>query len=196
MILLQGTAAAPCAAHCAAVCASGINVLNPEYIIVSIPTINRQEPFYAMLAPVHRRVHLTTWPLVAFCLIIILVLLSPIGRRALLPSSPEEHSQISSSTLLEDVSNATLGVSGFNKVLARRILIGSQFQKIFVIGLASRTDRRDSMSLAAALTGLQIEYVNGVTSIDKSVLPPGDVGTITDVGTFYAWRAHMNVMRL
>ena len=42
-----------------------------------------------------------------------------------------------------------------------------QFQKMFVIGLPSRSDRRDSMALAAAYTGLEFEYVDGVTDVES-----------------------------
>jgi hypothetical protein len=72
----------------------------------------------------------------------------------------------------------------------------SQFQKIFVIGLPSRTDRRDSMSLAAAYTGLEIEYVDGVTHVENKTLPPGGLDGGFNAGSIQAWRAHMNVMRL
>jgi hypothetical protein len=70
-----------------------------------------------------------------------------------------------------------------------------QFQKMFVIGLPSRTDRRDSMSLAAAYTGLEIEYVDGVTDVDNKTLPPGGLERGPDAGSIRAWRAHMNLMR-
>lgn len=39
------------------------------------------------------------------------------------------------------------------------MLIWKQFQKIYAISLASRTDLADAMSLAATLTGLDIEIV-------------------------------------
>jgi hypothetical protein len=70
-----------------------------------------------------------------------------------------------------------------------------QFQKIFVIGLPSRTDRRDSMSLAAAYTGLEIEYVDGVTHVENKTLPPGGLDGGFNAGGVQAWRAHMNAMR-
>lgn len=78
--------------------------------------------------------------------------------------------------LLQHASNATLG-----------------FQKIFVINLASRYDHRDSMSLAAALSGLEVEYVDGVTEVARKYLPPGD-DSPSD-GSLAAYRAHMNVLR-
>ena len=71
-----------------------------------------------------------------------------------------------------------------------------QFQKIFVINLPSRTDHRDSMSLAAALTDLQIDYVDGVTEVDNKTLPPGGKEVNLDSGGLGNWRAHMNIARM
>jgi hypothetical protein len=75
-------------------------------------------------------------------------------------------------------------------------MVHLKFQKIFVIGLPARTDHRDSMSLAAALTGLSIEYVDGVTSVDNKTLPPGGVEKGLNEGSVFGWRAHMNVLRM
>lgn len=52
------------------------------------------------------------------------------------------------------------------------------------------------MSLAAALTDLEIEYVDGVSEVDKKSLPPGAKETNLAKGSLYAWRAHMNVLRM
>lgn len=71
-----------------------------------------------------------------------------------------------------------------------------QFQKIFVINLPSRTDHRDSMSLAAALTDLRIDYVDGVTVVDKKSLPPGGKEVNLGSGGLGNWRAHMNIARM
>ena len=71
-----------------------------------------------------------------------------------------------------------------------------QFQKIFVINLPSRTDHRDSMSLAAALTDLRVEHVDGVTEVDKKSLPPGGTEVNLDSGGLGNWRAHMNIARM
>ena len=52
------------------------------------------------------------------------------------------------------------------------------------------------MSLAAALTGLQIEYIDGVTDVDTAYLPPsGSKTKVPGKGSIGAWRAHMNVLR-
>ncbi|KAH7053428.1 hypothetical protein B0J12DRAFT_571706 [Macrophomina phaseolina] len=121
------------------------------------------------------------WPrsrnkvLAAICLAVLVpyVLLSLSGTSSPLPLT------LRGSDLLDDVFNQTLG-----------------FQKIFVINLPSRDDLRDSMSLAAALTGLDIEYVDGVTEAEEKTLPPGSKETNLAKGSLYAWRAHMNVVRM
>lgn len=51
------------------------------------------------------------------------------------------------------------------------------------------------MSLAAAYTGLDIEYVDGVTGFNDKALPPHDAETKLNEGSLYAWRTHMNVLR-
>lgn len=71
-----------------------------------------------------------------------------------------------------------------------------QFQKIFVISLPSRTDHRDAMSLASAFTGLDIEYVDGVTEVNKGALPPHDEKFKLSDKSYGSWRAHMNALRL
>ncbi|PVH88839.1 glycosyltransferase family 25 protein [Cadophora sp. DSE1049] len=61
----------------------------------------------------------------------------------------------------------------------RTILLGlwadeAQFQKIFVINMPSRTDRRDAISLAAAVSDLNVDFIEGVggDSIPEAALPP------------------------
>jgi hypothetical protein len=73
----------------------------------------------------------------------------------------------------------------------------AQFEHIFVVGLPSRTDRRDGMVLQAALSHVQVEFIDGVlgkdvspnavpqTSRDERKLSPAFVGS---------WRAHMNAI--
>lgn len=51
------------------------------------------------------------------------------------------------------------------------------------------------MSLAAAYTGLDIEYIDGVTAISDKALPPHDVETKVRNESIWAWRAHMNALR-
>ena len=121
---------------------------------------------------------------------------SPFHRSASGPFSSEGDS-------LQDVFNQSLGVSTTNiyfilsrLVPSRKSLTSTQFQKIFVINLPSRTDHRDSMSLAAALTDLRIDYVDGVIEVDKKSLPPGGKEVNLDSGGLGNWRAHMNIARM
>ena len=52
------------------------------------------------------------------------------------------------------------------------------------------------MSLAAAFSGLQVEYVDGVTEIDDEALPPGGKEKEFRGSVVGAWRAHMNAVRM
>ena len=49
------------------------------------------------------------------------------------------------------------------------------------------------MSLAAALTDLRIDYVDGVSEIDNRTLPPSGKEVNLDPGALGNWRAHMNI---
>lgn len=54
------------------------------------------------------------------------------------------------------------------------------------------------MSLAAAYSGLEIEYIDGVTALSDKALPPGEEQRVEkgmNNGTILAWRAHMNALR-
>lgn len=54
------------------------------------------------------------------------------------------------------------------------------------------------MSLAAAYSGLDIEYIDGVSILSDKALPPGETSRTekgVNEGTIYAWRAHMNALR-
>ncbi|KAF2101184.1 hypothetical protein NA57DRAFT_34782 [Rhizodiscina lignyota] len=88
-------------------------------------------------------------------------------------------SNFTKSDLLRDVFNKTLG-----------------FQKIFVINLPSRTDHRDAITLAAALTDLELEFVDGVTEVAEKALPPGGKEVKLNKGGLGNWRAHLNIMRM
>lgn len=51
------------------------------------------------------------------------------------------------------------------------------------------------MSLAAALAGLQVEYVDGITDVDKKILPPGGAEAGLNRGNLGSWRAHVTTLR-
>ena len=82
--------------------------------------------------------------------------------------------------------------------LADFIPSSPQFQQIFVVGLPSRTDRRDGMQLQAALSDIDIEFIDGVLGQDVSenAIPKTNRDherlALPSIGS---WRAHMNAMR-
>ncbi|KAI1651585.1 glycosyltransferase family 25 protein [Daldinia loculata] len=82
--------------------------------------------------------------------------------------------------LLGDINNSTLG-----------------FQEIFVVGLPSRTDRRDGMFLQAALSDIRIEFVDGVNGKDipdKAIPMTFERERMNDA-SLGSWRAHINAIQ-
>ena len=51
------------------------------------------------------------------------------------------------------------------------------------------------MALAAHFSGLQVEYIDGVTDVDEKTIPPHDDDFDMHGGGLGAWRAHMNIAR-
>jgi hypothetical protein len=41
-----------------------------------------------------------------------------------------------------------------------------QFQRVYVIGLPERTDKRDAMTVASSITGFTLEWIDGVRGQD------------------------------
>ncbi|KAI1740075.1 hypothetical protein F4680DRAFT_419612 [Xylaria scruposa] len=82
--------------------------------------------------------------------------------------------------LRQDIYNSTLG-----------------FEKIFVISLPSRTDRRDAMSLAAALSNIDFEFIDGVdgSTIPNNALPQTPAEGRPSDPTVGAWRGHLNAIQ-
>ncbi|OTA65922.1 glycosyltransferase family 25 protein [Hypoxylon sp. EC38] len=71
------------------------------------------------------------------------------------------------------------------------------FEKIFVVGLPERSDKRDAIELTSSLTGFHVEWVDGVkgeTVPDKAVPFGTDRKKLweTNLGS---WRGHMNAVR-
>ncbi|KAH9823743.1 glycosyltransferase family 25 protein [Teratosphaeria destructans] len=79
--------------------------------------------------------------------------------------------------LIDDTLNSTLG-----------------FQKIIVINLAKRTDRRDRMAMGAAMTGLKYEFLDAAPEVNMHALPPGGENPELNMrdAHFGNWRSHMN----
>ncbi|EGX88667.1 Glycosyl transferase, family 25 [Cordyceps militaris CM01] len=82
--------------------------------------------------------------------------------------------------ILDNINNSTLG-----------------FEKIYVMGLASRTDRRDGMALQAALSELSIEFIDGPMgdNISEKAIPVGEDGKHLEGGELGCWRGHINALQ-
>ena len=73
----------------------------------------------------------------------------------------------------------------------------SQFEKIFVINLPERSDKRDAMTLTTSLMNMTVNYVDGVKGdavVNKS-LPHLQEGRGFPEPMLGSWRAHMNAIR-
>lgn len=72
-----------------------------------------------------------------------------------------------------------------------------QFEKVFVVNLPERTDRHDAMTLATALTGIKVEWINGVmgSAVSNKVLPADSFDKTITRGNKGSWRAHMNALQ-
>jgi hypothetical protein len=71
----------------------------------------------------------------------------------------------------------------------------AQFEKIFAINLPERTDHRDGLILASAVSGISVEFIDGVhgETIATKALPAGydERLNIKGIGS---WRAHINAI--
>ncbi|KAI9806597.1 MAG: hypothetical protein M1825_006054 [Sarcosagium campestre] len=74
------------------------------------------------------------------------------------------------------------------------------FEKILVINLPERTDKRDAMTLSASLSGLKIDWISAVrgSTLPDVALPFGagrNEGSGLSDGNIGSWRSHMNAVR-
>lgn len=51
------------------------------------------------------------------------------------------------------------------------------------------------MSLAASLTDIDVEFIDGVVDVDRKTLPPGATADNLHGGSLGCWRAHLDVLR-
>ncbi|KAL1985644.1 hypothetical protein VTN96DRAFT_7511 [Rasamsonia emersonii] len=70
------------------------------------------------------------------------------------------------------------------------------FEKTFAIGLKERTDRHDYLALAASISGIRVEWLDGARgeTILEKALPEGFNTTILKPAAAGCWRAHMNAL--
>lgn len=101
-----------------------------------------------------------------------------------IPSEPESPapSHNASSVVIQDepIHNETLG-----------------FQKIFVINLPERTDKRDALSLVSVLTDIKLTWTNAIrgSNVPDKALPLGVDRKGWRDGGIGSWRSQMNVIR-
>lgn len=71
------------------------------------------------------------------------------------------------------------------------------FEKVFVVNLPDRTDKRDALSLVGTLTGIKLDWIRALRGVDvpDKALPLGvDRGGWKD-GGIGSWRSQMNAIR-
>lgn len=71
------------------------------------------------------------------------------------------------------------------------------FEKIFVVGLPERSDKRDAIALTSTLTGFAVDWVDGVRgeSVPDKALPFGADRKKLWETNLGSWRGHMNAIR-
>lgn len=95
-----------------------------------------------------------------------------LGRKTVFKSTPQVELDKGEERLL-DIQNSTLGVSTHFTAWSRHCIDLNQFQKIFILSMPNRSDKRDGLTLAAFVTGLVVEYIDGVdgTAISQKAYP-------------------------
>ncbi|KAI1444883.1 glycosyltransferase family 25 protein [Annulohypoxylon stygium] len=71
------------------------------------------------------------------------------------------------------------------------------FEKVFVIGLPERSDKRDALTLMSSLTGFRLSWIDGVAgkTITDKALPFGWNRETMQDSNLGSWRGHVNAMR-
>ncbi|KAI9871453.1 MAG: hypothetical protein M1830_002902, partial [Pleopsidium flavum] len=71
------------------------------------------------------------------------------------------------------------------------------FERIYVIGLKDRTDKRDALTLTSSLTGFKLDWIDGVKGeeIPDKAVPFGTNRTLLWENNLGSWRGHMNAIR-
>ncbi|KAI1412899.1 glycosyltransferase family 25 protein [Hypoxylon sp. FL1857] len=125
-----------------------------------------------------RRLPSSTLFAISAFLLLSLYLLST--RRESVPYFDTRRARPPPPDITDDIFNSTLG-----------------FEKIFVVGLPSRTDRRDGMVLQAALSNIEVEFIDGVLGKDvpDKALPSTQELKRLEDAVVGAWRGHMNAIQ-
>ncbi|KAJ5591697.1 LPS glycosyltransferase [Penicillium hispanicum] len=101
--------------------------------------------------------------------------LSPVN-----PVADESHAEPHLGDSLQNIANTTLG-----------------FERVFVISLKDRMDKRDALAVAASLTQIDLEWIDGVklSDIPDRAYPSGWERDREKPNELAAWRAHMNALQ-
>ncbi|KAK0654008.1 family 25 putative glycosyltransferase [Cercophora samala] len=110
--------------------------------------------------------------------LLVFLIFKPLGTQ---PHGALDHMQLRvPGKAFSDVLNSTLG-----------------FQELFVLNLPERSDRRDAMTLSAALTKLDVKWIDGIDGKDvpDRVLPGDSWDKKISKGNKGSWRAHMDALQ-
>ncbi|KIX97765.1 uncharacterized protein Z520_06543 [Fonsecaea multimorphosa CBS 102226] len=71
------------------------------------------------------------------------------------------------------------------------------FQRVFVINLPQRTDKKDLTTMASSFAGFEVDYIPGVKAEDVSekAAPSNWDHDAQNPGVLGCWRAHMNILQ-
>ncbi|KKK18201.1 hypothetical protein P175DRAFT_0500703 [Aspergillus ochraceoroseus IBT 24754] len=83
-------------------------------------------------------------------------------------------------TVFDHIGNETLG-----------------FEHVYAIGLKERTDKHDFLTLAASISGINVDWLDGVRpgEVSQKALPDRLDGPNVPYTAVLCWRAHMNALR-
>jgi GR25 family glycosyltransferase involved in LPS biosynthesis len=71
-----------------------------------------------------------------------------------------------------------------------------QFEKIFVVSIPSRTDRRDNMVLQAAVLNIELEFIDAPKGeeVAEKAIPMDETSEHLEGGALGCWRGHMDAI--
>ncbi|KAJ5823134.1 Glycosyl transferase family 25 [Penicillium robsamsonii] len=107
------------------------------------------------------------------------VLIKNLGDKPWSLSFPELSRKYMSDSAFEHIKNRTLG-----------------FQHVYAISMKERTDKRDFLTLAASISGFNVEWLDGVRpdELAPKAMPDGLDPSLVKPTAMACWRAHMNAL--
>jgi len=155
-------------------------LLSVYYEMLNIPQFRlMDEKMYSPWLPSRVKSQPVRYAIAAAFVLSFLLLTLHLSFGTYTPLTAKLTRQFAQRDLLRDVYNGTLG-----------------FEKVFAISLSERTDNRDSLVLATALSGFGVGFIDGVRK--DNILPkvlPADFKHPTIDNSIAAWRAHMNTLQ-